>query len=89
MSLEVVATLPYLIYNKVKENWMNLICKVVFSCSPIAAIAQQGEKREDVRPMFSLAYWETDAKGFCWLIFQPAGIVIFLLADIENNNEKN
>lgn len=68
---------------------MNLLWKVVFSCSPIAATAQQGLKCEDVRPMISLAYWETDAKGFCWLIFQPAGIVIFLLAGIENNNEKN
>lgn len=47
------------------------------------------KKNKDVRPIFLLAYWETDVKGFSWLFFQPAGIVTILLAVIENNNEKN
>lgn len=80
--------MPY-VYNKVKENGMKWLQKVVFSCSPTAGTAQQEKKCEDVRPIFSLAYWETDVKGFSWLIFQPAGIVTILLAGIENNNEKN
>lgn len=54
--IKVVATLPCLIYNKVKENGINLFCKVVLSCSPIAVVTHQGEKCEDIRPMFSLAY---------------------------------
>lgn len=43
---------------------------------------------EDVQPIFSWAYWETDVKEFILLIFQPAGIVTILLTGIEDNNEK-
>lgn len=87
IGCSISSTLPYLC-NKVKENWMKWLQKLVFSNSPTAWTAQQEKKSEDVSPIFSFAYWETDVKGFTLLIFQPAGVVAILLTGREITMKK-
>lgn len=87
IGCSISSTLLYLC-NKVKENWMKWLQKLVFSNSPTAWTAPQEKKSEDVSPIFSFAYWETDAKGFTLLIFQPAGVVAILLTGREITMKK-